>query len=111
MIMTIPVEMHGGNIQHVAKEYGIPPSELLDFSANINPRGLPPGAAKRLAHESSDSALLMQYPDPEAHELRQTLSKRLDVPIDAIVIGAGAGALAEGFTTADCASGAWSAGR
>ena len=93
MIMTTPAEMHGGNIQHVAKEYGIPPSALLDFSANINPRGLPPGAAKRLAHESSDSALLMQYPDPEAHELRQTLSKRLDVPINAIVIGAGAGAL------------------
>jgi len=93
MIMTIPVETHGGDIQRVAREYGIPASELLDFSANINPRGLPPGAVTRLAHESLDSALLMQYPDPEARELRQTLSKRLDVPLDAIVIGGGAGAL------------------
>lgn len=91
--MTIPVETHGGDVQRVARKYGIPASELLDFSANINPRGLPAGAAKRLAHESSDSALLMQYPDLEAHELRQTLSKRLDVPMDAIVIGGGAGAL------------------
>ena len=91
--MTTSAEMHGGNIHHVAKEYGIPPSELLDFSANVNPRGLPPGAAERLAHEASDPALLMQYPDPESLELRQALSRRLDIPIEAIVIGGGAAAL------------------
>lgn len=93
MIPTIPIQTHGGDIQRVAREYGLPPAEVLDFSANINPRGLPPEAAKRLAREASDPALLMKYPDPEARELREALSCRLDIPINAIVIGGGAGAL------------------
>jgi len=32
---------HGGDVWQVAREQGIAPGELLDFSANINPRGLP----------------------------------------------------------------------
>ena len=32
---------HGGNIYKMAKKLGIPESEVLDFSANINPIGLP----------------------------------------------------------------------
>jgi threonine-phosphate decarboxylase len=61
---------HGGDVWQVGEELGIPALELLDFSANINPRGLPPGARERLAKDASDSRLLSLYPDPSARRLR-----------------------------------------
>lgn len=84
---------HGGDVDRVAREIGIPADRLLDFSANVNPMGLPARAAERLAREASNPRILSQYPDPEAHELRSLLSCRLDVPADSIVIGAGADSL------------------
>ena len=93
MIATLPPETHGGDVHRIAREFGIPKNALLDFSASINPRGLPPRAAERLAREAIDPNLLAQYPDPEAREMRQLLGKQLGVPHEAIVVGDGAGAL------------------
>jgi threonine-phosphate decarboxylase len=84
---------HGGDVWQVAEELGIPASEILDFSANINPRGLPPRAMARIAKDAADSRLLGLYPDPSARRLRKALSERLGVPADAIVVGHGAEAL------------------
>ena len=41
--------VHGGDVWQVSEDLGIDASDLLDFSANINPRGLPPRARERLA--------------------------------------------------------------
>lgn len=84
---------HGGDVGGVARRLGVAPERLLDFSANVNPRGLPARAAERLARDARDARMLLQYPDPEAHELRRVLSVRLDVPGESIVIGAGADSL------------------
>ena len=81
--------VHGGDVWQVAEQLGIQAGELLDFSANVNPRGLPPRALERLANPD----LLQFYPDPSARVLRTALSRRLDVPAGAIVIGPGAEAL------------------
>lgn len=86
-------EMHGGNLRRAAEQFGVPPECFLDFSANVNPRGLPAGALRRLQKDSANPALLMQYPDPDAHELRGLLSEREGVPREAITIGNGAAAL------------------
>jgi threonine-phosphate decarboxylase len=85
--------VHGGDVWRVAKEIGIQPGALLDFSANVNPRGLPPRALARLARDAADSRLLGLYPDPSASALRAALSRQLDVPAEAIVIGPGSEAL------------------
>lgn len=85
--------VHGGDVWQAAAESGIPADELLDFSANINPQGLPSGALLRLRREAADLRLLMRYPDPSAGELRLALSRRLQLPLETIVIGAGAEAL------------------
>jgi threonine-phosphate decarboxylase len=85
--------IHGGDVWQVAADFGILVRDLLDFSANINPRGLPERARQRLAADASDPCLLGFYPDPSARPLRQALSDKLDVPPDTIVIGAGAEAL------------------
>lgn len=85
--------IHGGDLERAAREAGVSAADILDFSANINPAGLPPAAAERLAREARDPQLLLKYPPPGAPELRNALSRRLDVAADCVVIGAGAEAL------------------
>lgn len=80
---------HGGDVW----DHGIPASEILDFSANINPRGLPPAAQDRLLRDAANSQLLSYYPDPSARALRHALSNYIDCPPESIVTGPGAEAL------------------
>ncbi|MDQ2774764.1 MAG: aminotransferase class I/II-fold pyridoxal phosphate-dependent enzyme [Acidobacteriota bacterium] len=85
--------IHGGDVFAVAEAYGFAPTELLDFSANINPRGLPPSAALRLQMDAADITGLTRYPDPHAWPLRRALSQLINVPPESIVVGEGAEAL------------------
>jgi threonine-phosphate decarboxylase len=87
------VTVHGGDVWQVGEELGIAASEILDFSANINPRGLPLRARERLERDASNARLLSFYPDPSARRLREVLSQQLAVTADAIVIGPGAESL------------------
>jgi threonine-phosphate decarboxylase len=87
------VTVHGGDVWQVGEELGIAGPELLDFSANINPRGLPPQARERLARDASDVRLLSLYPDPAARRLRAALSELLNITTDAIIVGPGAESL------------------
>ena len=84
---------HGGDVWQVAAEEGISAVDLMDFSANVNPRGLPPRAMERLTQDASDRRLLGHYPDPSARRLCDALSGHLDVPREAIAIGPGAESL------------------
>jgi threonine-phosphate decarboxylase len=84
---------HGGDVALAALEAGIPRAGILDFSANVNPLGLPARAAERLAREAADPKIVNCYPSREDDELHQMLCQRLDLPPASIVIGAGADAL------------------
>jgi threonine-phosphate decarboxylase len=85
--------VHGGDVWAVAEAFGFAPEEILDFSANINPRGLPPSAAQQLQRDAGDILGLTRYPDPHAWDLRRALSELIDVPPESIVVGQGAEAL------------------
>ncbi len=85
--------VHGGDVWQVSEELRRPAAELLDFSANINPRGLPQRARERLARDATDSRLLSFYPDPSARRLRAALGDHLGVDPEAIIVGPGAEAL------------------
>jgi threonine-phosphate decarboxylase len=85
--------VHGGDVWQAGEELGVPATEILDFSANINPRGLPPGARARLIGDASDARLLSLYPDPSARRLREALSTQLAVSAESIIVGPGAEAL------------------
>jgi threonine-phosphate decarboxylase len=80
-------------VWQVANDLGIHAEELLDFSANVNPRALPPCALARLARDAANPQLLRAYPEPSARSLRTALSRQVGVPEEAIVIGPGAEAL------------------
>ena len=77
--------VHGGDIysdpalQHNKK--------LLDYSANINPLGIPDGVREALKRTV---ARCVNYPDPFCRELRVKLGQFLDLPADMIYCGNGA---------------------
>lgn len=63
---------HGGNAFSAARQLGVTPEEIIDFSASINPLGLSP-----LVRKSIICALdsLAHYPDSSHHDLRQALAR------------------------------------
>ncbi len=87
--MTSPPR-HGGNLRWAAALVGCDPAEILDFSASINPLGLP--ASVRVALAQSWQAL-EHYPDPRCELLSQALSQLHQVPSDWILVGNGAAEL------------------
>lgn len=59
---------HGGNIREAATVLGISPDQLLDFSANINPLGMPV-SVKRALIDNLDC--IERYPDADYFHLHQ----------------------------------------
>ncbi len=72
---------HGGD----PRAFGVMPGAVLDFSANLNPLGTPP--AVRAAVAQAD---LSAYPEPYSRTLARAIAARLDVPPEAVAVGAGA---------------------
>ncbi len=64
-------DTHGGDIWQASTLTGIPPGDIIDFSANINPLGPSP-----MATEALKEALGMvgAYPEPGAGALKEALS-------------------------------------
>jgi threonine-phosphate decarboxylase len=62
---------HGGNIFDIARQLGTEPSDIIDFSASINPLGL-----SLMVRKSVICALdkLVHYPDNTHRELKQALA-------------------------------------
>ncbi len=62
-------------------------TNVLDFSANLNPLGMPDCVQKELSRTVGDWE---RYPDPNCTELTKRLSERLDATTESIVCGNGA---------------------
>ena len=63
---------HGGNAFSAARQLGVRPDEIIDFSASINPLGLSPQVKEAIIC-ALDS--LQHYPDSSHHDLRQALAQ------------------------------------
>lgn len=77
---------HGGTIFAVARELGISPEELLDFSASINPLGPPPGVWPAL---EAAYRQVGHYPDSACTGLRAALAERHGLLPEQVVVGNG----------------------
>ena len=77
---------HGGNIYRKAKELNIPESQILDFSANVNPLGLPDFIRQSLT-ASIDGVI--NYPDPDCMELTEALADFHGTPPSFVLCGNG----------------------
>ncbi|MGH9898538.1 MAG: threonine-phosphate decarboxylase CobD [Pyrinomonadaceae bacterium] len=84
---------HGGNVFDAAARLGISPDEILDFSANINPLGPPAAVLESLQRNASDTKYITRYPDIDSKDLRQVISKHLNIDKNLVIIGNGASAL------------------
>lgn len=74
---------HGGDIYtHLEKG-----KKMLDFSANINPLGLPPAVERALRDAAADCIV---YPDPFCRALRKKIAEYERTSSDAVVCGNGA---------------------
>lgn len=62
---------HGGNVYEIRRQSKANAANLVDFSANINPAGLPEGLKEVLAEAMDD---LIHYPDPDYVELKQEIA-------------------------------------
>ncbi|QXM05647.1 threonine-phosphate decarboxylase CobD [Crassaminicella indica] len=78
---------HGGNIYEIAEKLGIKMEEIIDFSANINPLGVPKRFKEALI-KNIDS--IENYPDPEYHQLIQAIAEKYHIPREYITVGNGA---------------------
>lgn len=84
------IHCHGGNVWEAHQKYKIPPEEIIDFSANINPVQIPPIVRKILKRRLN---FISRYPDPKCTELKDTLSNSLNIPQENIIIGNGSSEL------------------
>ncbi len=76
--------LHGGDLTTFRNKYG---REPLDFSASLNPFGMPETVRAAL-HQAVEAAT--PYPDPLCRELAAALARRLEVAEKRIFIGNGA---------------------
>lgn len=77
---------HGGNIREAAALMGISADTLLDFSANINPLGMPESLKQAVIE---NLACAERYPDVEYQQLHQALAAHHGVPASWILAGNG----------------------
>ncbi len=77
---------HGGDVYHLARTLGLELADLLDFSANINPLGFPPGIP-----EAVQEALkaIVHYPDRRCLDLRRELAAYHGLSPEQILVGNG----------------------
>ncbi|MDR2782255.1 MAG: aminotransferase class I/II-fold pyridoxal phosphate-dependent enzyme, partial [Treponema sp.] len=84
---------HGGREylpEGLLKNAGLGGKELIDFSVNISPLGMPDAAVEAIRRSAADCG---KYPDPFCRDLRAALSGYLGVEAERIVCGNGAGEL------------------
>lgn len=82
--------IHGGGIFQRAAAAGLEVEEIIDFSANINPLGLPPGVDKVLRESL---AHLQHYPEIDGQSLRRAAAAKLGLEPSHLLVGNGSTAL------------------
>ena len=80
----MPVYTHGGDILTAQAAYG---GEVLDFSANLNPLGMPAPVAEAVRLAADQSAC---YPDPLYRDLGRAIAVHDGVGEEQVVCGNGA---------------------
>ncbi|CUH94019.1 hypothetical protein P22_0081 [Propionispora sp. 2/2-37] len=78
---------HGGNLYAAMRDKKIHMAEFLDFSANINPLGMPDSLVKAV---NRALPYIIHYPDTEARELKEAIRFRYGIPEGSITVGNGA---------------------
>ncbi len=77
---------HGGNIYRYAEQLNISETQIIDFSASINPLGLPMSVVDEI---QGINGSMYHYPDPEAKRLKEAIAAFYDIEANSIICGNG----------------------
>ena len=91
-LQTLPVYQPGRPIEDVAREIGLPPSQIIKLASNENPLGPSPRALAAMQNVLQNLHL---YPDGNAFYLKERLAARLSVSPAHIILGNGSNELIE----------------
>ncbi|MCL4502733.1 MAG: aminotransferase class I/II-fold pyridoxal phosphate-dependent enzyme, partial [Deltaproteobacteria bacterium] len=83
---TTATPPHGGDVYHLARSLGLELTDLLDFSANINPLGFPAGINQAVRQALGE---IVHYPDRRCLELRRELAAYHGLSPEQILVGNG----------------------
>jgi histidinol-phosphate aminotransferase len=88
----VPVYQPGRPIEEVARELGLPPSDIIKLASNENPLGVSP---KALAAMEKVIANLNFYPDGNAFYLKRRLAEKMRLKPENLILGNGSSELIE----------------
>lgn len=83
-------QSHGGDFYRWQKETGISPKDILDFSVNVRPDGMPDFLKASIIKNIND---LCSYPDPQADELKELCANYYGCKTQNFVFGNGSNEL------------------
>lgn len=81
---------HGGDLLRAARQWNPAGGKIIDFSSNVNPLGPPAGLIEHLGRALPE---IVNYPSPQARELRSDLATYFNVPSKQLLLGNGASEL------------------
>jgi len=82
--------VHGGNLWDIERRFGLAQKDITDFSANINPFGLPESISQLVADNIEK---ITHYPDPENRYLTEEISRFFNINTNHIICGNGSNQL------------------
>ena len=91
-LANLPVYQPGRPIEEVAREVGLPATEIIKLASNENPLG--PSPAALAAMERALQSLHL-YPDGNAFYLKRRLAEKLGVETANIILGNGSNEIIE----------------
>lgn len=91
-VRAIAPYIGGRPITEVAREFNLIPEKIIKLASNENPLGMPASARIAIQQALDDVA---RYPDSNAFELKQVLSKKIAVPEAWITLGNGSNDILE----------------
>ncbi len=91
-LQDFPTYQPGRPIEEVARELGLPASDIIKLASNENPLGPSPAALDAMQKVLANLNL---YPDGNAFYLKQKLGEKLDVPPGNLILGNGSNEIIE----------------
>lgn len=101
-VRAIAPYIGGRPISEVAREYGLEENNIIKLASNENPLGIPESAKAAMLKVMHD---LGRYPDSNGYELKNVISKKLQVPDHWITLGNGSNDILELVTRSVAQSG------
>lgn len=91
-VKKIPPYVPGKSKEEIARKYGLKLSEIIKLASNENPLGAPKKAVAQILKFASQ---VSAYPDAEASELREEISRYIGIKKECIIAGNGSDEILE----------------